>query len=771
MTAREIALWFEESSPVCLPAIQRSSVWRPAQVEALWDSMCRGFPVGSFLLAPFAGARGAKPLGVKRSTSAAVNRGDVLYHLLDGQQRSTAIALGFRNPWKEADLPAALWVDLAPPVAKRGDGRKFIFRVVTRSHPWGYMRSDPDTRLEAKARRMALARFLDYLPSGVDANILLPGEADLAHAWPWDSVAPIPVSILVESLAGKSTRETLRLAAAAAASLPFWKDERLQVTRDLLSLDSPTPHVTSLVESLRRLADPRTTPTYRIPVQKLPSELSAVQDLSSTDALQVDPIETLFVRVNAGGTRLDGEELSYSILKSIWPDVETLVNSLSTRLMAPARLVMLLTRLLISRRTGAFPPLQDVVQFRRLVHRQNKDHPDFLTQLMAFLDNGEAAALIRQATGLLTAREGPWPDVGLPKVLVAEITKSCPDAFLLLLRWLDRCKFKGPHATVALNANKQIVGALTTFNWYGQNQRLAVKAVWDHMEELKPPAVKTAWNVKGLLLPAVAAIDGEFHLVPPISPKAFEVAVRQRTRTLCSSHENKAWNSWTWAWNFAGSSRADDPAIKQFAMILSRASRRTDKLDRSESATSLWSTFSATTWGLRSLVLYAQRSWLMAWFPNFDPARIDQIEDTDRPWDMDHIHAANYVKNIKRPPAHMKILKDEWHGCAGNFRAWPLELNRGDGDASPEEKLTMPLDRDERARLADYQLRSTKDLLSASFIRDARHWNDSTPPEAFRSNYLKDQLDHYPSVLNAIIDRWLLLYESWYRDCRVGHLF
>ena len=33
-----------------IPSLQRGAVWNPGQVELLWDSIFRGFPVGSFVV-------------------------------------------------------------------------------------------------------------------------------------------------------------------------------------------------------------------------------------------------------------------------------------------------------------------------------------------------------------------------------------------------------------------------------------------------------------------------------------------------------------------------------------------------------------------------------------------------------------------------------------------------------------------------------------------------------------------------------------------------
>jgi len=57
------------------------------QIESLWDSLLRGYPVGSFLLSR-------------------IDNGTLF--LLDGQQRATSIALGYYDPWQENDENSGL---------------------------------------------------------------------------------------------------------------------------------------------------------------------------------------------------------------------------------------------------------------------------------------------------------------------------------------------------------------------------------------------------------------------------------------------------------------------------------------------------------------------------------------------------------------------------------------------------------------------------------------------------------------------------------------
>lgn len=84
-TLKEISQWQKEVSndeetKITLPSLQRGFVWKPEQIEALWDSVFRGYPIGAIMM----------------SVDKEKNR-----FLLDGQQRSTSIALGHFNPFNE----------------------------------------------------------------------------------------------------------------------------------------------------------------------------------------------------------------------------------------------------------------------------------------------------------------------------------------------------------------------------------------------------------------------------------------------------------------------------------------------------------------------------------------------------------------------------------------------------------------------------------------------------------------------------------------------
>ena len=148
-TLQEIADWqlHNHKSNVELPSIQRGFVWKPKQVEDLWDSILRGYPIGSFLFS---------------------RSGEKLY-LMDGQQRSTSIFLGHFDPYNQLDDTMAwtikgelpiLWIDIKPDV--KPNSSRYLIRLTTRSHPWGYQASNNSDKLTVSDRRKALELFRNH---------------------------------------------------------------------------------------------------------------------------------------------------------------------------------------------------------------------------------------------------------------------------------------------------------------------------------------------------------------------------------------------------------------------------------------------------------------------------------------------------------------------------------------------------------------------------------------------------------------------------------
>ena len=171
-TLQEIASWDEEEK-VALPTVQRGFVWKPYQIENLWDSLLRGYPIGAFVLSEG-----------ENST----------FHILDGQQRATAICLGFaKETFRDSQDNYKVFIDLELPKAE--DSRKYIFRVITRSHPWGYRKQDNTKTLSMENIRKSMDIY-DWVNDPLDTS--------LERFFPYDASFPLPLQLFIK-LAQSST--------------------------------------------------------------------------------------------------------------------------------------------------------------------------------------------------------------------------------------------------------------------------------------------------------------------------------------------------------------------------------------------------------------------------------------------------------------------------------------------------------------------------------------------------------------------------------------
>jgi len=90
-----------------LPAIQREFVWKPSQIEELFDSLMRGYPIGSFLFWEVKAENVGKYAffdfivdydeRTPHNDPAAVPNGQGVIAILDGQQRLTALNIALRG--------------------------------------------------------------------------------------------------------------------------------------------------------------------------------------------------------------------------------------------------------------------------------------------------------------------------------------------------------------------------------------------------------------------------------------------------------------------------------------------------------------------------------------------------------------------------------------------------------------------------------------------------------------------------------------------------
>ncbi len=142
-----------QSEEYVLPAIQREFTWSTEQISALFDSLMRGYPIGSFLFwqVKAADARDYVFYGFIRRYHALKSphcpRLDVpadkpVTAILDGQQRLTSLLIGLRGShaerlprrWKNNpdNYPVKrLYLNLAGPAAENEQALEYDFRFLT----------------------------------------------------------------------------------------------------------------------------------------------------------------------------------------------------------------------------------------------------------------------------------------------------------------------------------------------------------------------------------------------------------------------------------------------------------------------------------------------------------------------------------------------------------------------------------------------------------------------------------------------------------------
>ena len=337
---KEVATMLDNGT-LHLPAVQRGKVWNAARIETLWDSIFRGFSIGAFCV--------QKMNGGER------------FDLLDGQQRSNAVALAFDSfpPDAPRKRSSILWIDVAPRKELVASGqRKFVFRVTTPSQPWGYGDSSDETRnalLSASQKRAAIKRLDDHDPPlkwHAEKEKPYPGEL-----YPCNAGCAVPFTLLREFLEGTSL--------SAAKNVSF--DEFLQwcgKKRAACGADVETnAHWWNWLDILQSCLTGQNPWQWDdiLYAQNNKERIGRIDQLrgyyiSFLDAGSVtdDEISVYFTRIGRGGVRPSDEELAYSVLKShLGDDFRAKIESIheSKGLAYPARIAHLAVRCFRSVRT------------------------------------------------------------------------------------------------------------------------------------------------------------------------------------------------------------------------------------------------------------------------------------------------------------------------------------------------------------------------------------------------------------------------------------
>lgn len=699
-----------------LPKVQRGFVWRPNQIEDLWDSLLRRYPVGSFVF--------NKPKKGK-------------LQLLDGQQRATAITLGFANKtFRNSDKKIRIFIDLELPA---NEARKYYFRVITDSHPWGYQRKPNTKPLDAQQKREAVM-YWD------DVDLINP---DLDLCFPYDATLPVPFYFFLNSASEDELYKNL-------TNWPLWKSVRLKLEEDITAktnriIENSEPYLLYHDKSfLKKRIDniyadvKKMLLHHEIPGLYLDDVLESSNPIDSYSKIDDDKndeqeheVENLFVRLNAGGTPLRGEELNYSILKSkIDPKTQEKIEKACEHFVSPARFITVAFRLYqyVDKKHTGRDALSMNIKPRQFQSRLNdKDEVQkFEQHILRLLDNIDYDGKTLIEYSKFTLEYHPTHNSSaFPHLVTKKMINNSPE--LLFMFWYrlvvkkDLFTWDTPKGKIL---HKRMLGMYSLFLWFGKGESnrdysKLLKNIWPAMKVLDTDKFWSSATVKRAMLNEVLL---------PIP------------------------------WYSKNSTR--NPGIKWF--LKQNITLKTSLFDRLYYDKNHKSIYHNTNvlFDNKDIVLYAQRDFLYHIFKN----KQFHLDDTNIPFDWDHIYPKSLIDNKKHLP---QLIKD-FYESIGNFRAWPYELNRMDSDALPFIKFN-PAEYTEDIDLLKQSwkrfIEKHKDL-KADFNQISTkllEWSVCNPKWA-KSEVNDIKKGDAKEVFNLIVNRSVDLIGKWYDELLIEDL-
>lgn len=405
-TLKEISEWTHKDSKVSIPVIQRGLVWKPQQVELLWDSILRQFPIGSFTL------------------SVSIEKGAPSYNLLDGQQRWNAISLGYGTVF--GDLSTArstLWFDLKPEIVWDQDisTRKYFVRATTKAHPWGYEANDECGRFNTAQKRAALEQL------GIAGKDIYKEDISLSKTYPVRSGLPLPLCWFLEAGEKSNGNREVFTQIIQGKIKENRTNHLFRLKEDIVSDDIIAKYQT-IFEDVAR---------YQVPTIYL--EQSIIDKESETDKTTGEEtwtdIEILFARIGTGGTQITQNELIYSAIKAYWPQyIKEENDRLADEYMPPFSLISLAFRLALSpNESGSLSGALSVKKVRQIAADKNSEAYKSILGIYKKDNNNksELDKILELVNNWLTKDE--TGETAIPTVLRTGIARTSPDVYLLLM--------------------------------------------------------------------------------------------------------------------------------------------------------------------------------------------------------------------------------------------------------------------------------------------------------------------------------------------------
>ena len=282
---------------IALPPLQRGFVWKPSKIVNLWDSLLRGMPIGSLMLSRLEADATYVSLTnhTNRKTGKAPQGG---YNLLDGQQRTLAMLLGWPNG--PTDNSRCIWIDFGKPGI---NGSPFSIRITTQAQPFGFSPSDPDRKLALNERKTARDLF-DKKDSKQEFKDTYDHELNLNLTRPKGC-----------------SNHTLQL----RELWKIWQGAPEQWNENVMAKlenveDSVVKRIERFGDALKRLE------FAQIALILVPD--LCLSETVANDRPDEDPLVVLFDRIATGGARLTPDEHLFALIKNAEPETHNIVHAM-----------------------------------------------------------------------------------------------------------------------------------------------------------------------------------------------------------------------------------------------------------------------------------------------------------------------------------------------------------------------------------------------------------------------------------------------------------
>jgi len=400
------------------------------------------------------------------------------YELLDGQQRANTIAMGFRAmPSDDADdlvkRKPLLWIDLNP-VLPEGSRCKFVFRVTTPGQPWGYklptvITENNSNRLDTEQRRGVLKEN-GIVADGTSILTKKPYPCQIKK--PYGARNPVLFSTL------------------------FSDDNLTDVPDD----------IKRGIEIVKR---------------------TKIFALCSTDALHNDDVDwlpTFFTRMNKQGVEPDQEEIIYSNVKHLVPQLKKADEYAHGRGIRASRMANLMLKVYFSELEKRWVSSVDLKKIRQL-----DDKNDINCFVAGFCERLE--------------RINAWckdvPEPSAHPVTISMFAMRNPDVYQWLL-----LNARSPAAGKDALNGRRVLSCATVLAWFcGEDKKEELRK---HLFQLDPEGSLLPLIHKGLLAlppnPEEIPQNDTFPFTEEVAPhfdRYVLTCTKQRMSKIWSGFDNK----------------------------------------------------------------------------------------------------------------------------------------------------------------------------------------------------------------------------------------